>query len=126
MRREAWSISARLAWHRPRFRAFTLLLLVGVTLVNLFFLVKTVPVVREATTAAIHYNVYLGIDDVRDWVWIFLWPAIWEATIFVGLGVALGVYQKDTLLSYGVLGWLWLWSAPWFIGLMYLLQFNTR
>lgn len=126
MRREAWRISARLAWQRPRFRALALLLFASVTVVNLIFLMQAVPAVRSEATAIIHYNIYLGIDDVRDWPWIFLWPALWEGMTCVGLVAALGAYQKDSLLAYGLVGWTCVWSLPWVIGLSYLLLLNLR
>ncbi len=126
MRREAWGTSARLAWQRPRFRALILLLFVAVTVANTVFLVKTIPAVRTQATAVIHYTIYLGIDDVRDWPWIFLWPALWQAMTMAALVAALGAYQKDSLLAYAIVGWTYVWSLPWVIGLSYLMLFNLR
>lgn len=60
-------MSARLAWHRPTFRVLTILLILFVVLMDAVFLGRTIPVVRAASTVILHYNVYLGIDDVRWW-----------------------------------------------------------
>lgn len=126
MRREAWSMSARLAWHRPTFRVLTILLILFVTLSNGVYLLKTVPVVQATSTVILHYNVYLGIDDVRPWPWVFLWPGVWMGASFAGILAAMGVYQRDALLAYGLLSWLLAWSVPWAMGLFYLMTFNIR
>ncbi len=126
MRREAWGVSARLAWQRPRFRALALLLFALVTAVNIAFLLKTVVPVRTQATAIIHYTIYLGIDDVRDWPWIFLWPAVWQGMACAALIAAFGAYQRDHLLAYALVIWTYAWSVPWAIGLSYLFLFNSR
>lgn len=119
-------MSARLAWHRPTFRVLTILLILFVVLMDAVFLGRTIPVVRAASTVILHYNVYLGIDDVRWWGWVFLWPGLWMGGSFAGLLAALGVYQRDALLAYGLVGWLIAWSVPWSMGLFYLMTLNVR
>lgn len=119
-------MSARLAWHRPTFRVLTILLLLFVGLVSAFFLARVIPATQETSSVILHYNVYLGIDDVRSWGWVFLWPGIWLAATVVGVLAALGAYQRDAVMSYGLLVWLLAWGVPWSIGLFYLMTFNVR
>ncbi len=119
-------MSARLAWHRPWFRALTLGLLGFALVASIAFLVALEPVIRESNTIVFHTNVYFGIDDVRPWQWIFLWPGLWVSTVIGGVLAAFGVYQRDALLAYSLLVWLLAWSCPWAIGLYYLMLFSTR
>ncbi len=69
-------------------------------------------------------NVYTGIDDIRPWTWVFLWPALWTGSVLVGVGAAFTLFQRDMMLAYGVLLWLVAWSFPWVIGFFYLLTLN--
>lgn len=119
-------MSARLAWHRPWFRALALSLLVFVLFGSIGFLVKLGPVIRTSSTIVFHTNVYFGIDDVRSWPWMLLWPGAWLLTVITGMMAAFGVYQRDALLAYSLLVWLLAWSCPWAIGLYYLIIFSTR
>lgn len=119
-------MSARLAWHRPLFRVLIIALVLFAIIVNAIFLVKVTPVAKAASTIIFHYNVYLGIDDVRTWTWVFVWPALWLGAVASGVVTAFGVYQRDSLLAYGLLTWLLAWSVPWSMGLFYLMTFNVR
>lgn len=119
-------MSARLAWHRPWFRALTLILLGFMLAVSAVFFVKLEPVIRESSTVVFHTNVYFGIDDVRAWQWVLLWPALWAIPVIVGTLAAFGVYQRDSLLAYSILVWMLAWSCPWAIGLYYLMIFSSR
>ncbi len=119
-------MSARLAWHRPWFRALTLLVVGFVLFGSIGFLVKLEPVLRESSTVVFHTNIYFGIDDVRPWYWVLLWPGAWLLTVITGILAAFGVYQRDALLAYSLMAWLLAWSCPWAIGLYYLMIFSTR
>lgn len=119
-------MSARLAWHRPWFRALTFVLVGFVLLTSIGYLVSLEPVVRESRTLVFHTNVYFGIDDVRSWPWMFLWPGVWLMTVIAGVLSAFGVYQRDSLLAHSLMVWLFLWSFPWAIGFYYLMIFSTR
>ena len=119
-------MSARLAWHRPLFRVLTILLMLFVVCMDAVFVVKTAPTVHAATTFVLHYNVYLGIDDVRSWGWVFFWPGIWLGASLAGIVAALSVYQRDALLAFGLMSWMIAWSIPWAMGLFYLMTLNVR
>ena len=124
MQRDAWMMSTRLAWQRPWFRVLSLLLLACMFLVNTVFFTGMLPLMREAKTLIYHTNVYNGIDDVRTWVWVFVWPAFWTGSVLAGVGTASISFKRDMALAYGILVWLVLWSLPWMIGFFYLLSIN--
>lgn len=119
-------MSARLAWRRPWFRVLSLLLILFVVGSNVAYLLRMQPVIRDASTMVFHANVYVGIDDVRSWPWMFLWPAVWQAFAIGSIVAACAVYQRDSLLAYSILVWCLFWSCPWAIGLVYLFSFTLR
>lgn len=124
MQKEAWSLSARFAWQKPWFRVLSLLLLASVGLACAAFFVRILPVIRGSTFVA-HTNVYTGIDDIRSWGWVFMWPGVWIVSVVAGVITAYGVFRRDTLLAQAILAWLYAWSLPWGMGLFYLLLINT-
>ena len=125
MAREAWGMSARLAWQRPWFRLLSLLLLVFTLLTSWLFLSRTLPEIQEGTMV-FHTNVYNGIDDIREWGWVFVWPIVWCVSVLGGIIASYGVFQRDRLLAQGIIAWLYAWSLPWALGLMYLMSVNTH
>lgn len=119
-------MSARLAWNRPWFRVLSLGLLTCVTSAVLLYLLNMQSIIREASTIVFHSNVYVGIDDVRSWPWMFVWPSIWWVSVVGGVLAAYGAYQRDSLLAYSLLIWFFVWSCPWVIGFYYLFLFTLR
>lgn len=124
MQKEAWSVSARFAWQKPWFRAFSILLVTVVSVVCGVFLTRVIPHVR-GSTFVFHTNVYTGIDDIRSWVWVFAWPVVWLLACIGGVFTAYGVFRRDVMLAQAILVWLGVWSLPWGIALFYLLLVNT-
>jgi len=119
-----WFFSAKLAWQQKTLRVLTILTCLLSILVSGYYLWSVVPVARRSGTVVVHYNIYLGIDDVRSWPWVFLLPAIWLACTFIGLLWSYASYQHDPHLSVSLIVFAFFWSLPWIAALFYLSLLN--
>jgi len=117
---DAWLFSAKLAWHHPWIRWMSLLtggLVIGVCL---FFFWSTIPATHQHEFFVMHYNLYLGIDDVRGWEWLFLFPSVWFIVTLLDFIFAYGLYRTDAYFSLSLMTLAFTWSLPFSIALFYL------
>lgn len=121
---EAWLFSARLAWRRSFFKWFFMLTLLMVIFGSAIFLWKLLSVRAESGTFVLHYNIYLGIDEVRSWPWVFLLPSVWLALTMIDLAVAFGTYRYDPHFAISLLTFAFFWCLPWLVALYYLILTN--
>ena len=124
MHLEAWLFSAKQAWHRPLLRWMTVVTLAMVVLGSSWFLWRVIPH-RQSGTLVLHYNVYLGVDEVRAWEWILLLPGIWFIVSLVDVLCGYGFYHRDPQLAGSLIGLAFFWSVPWMIALYYLTLVNV-
>lgn len=121
----AWVFSAKLAWHHPWVRWMSLTSVALLLVSSTFYLWRVVPAARHNGTAVIHYNIYLGIDDVRHWSWVLGWPALWALVTGVDLAWAYGSYREDRLFSLALVSLAFFWGLPWASALFYLSLMNV-
>ena len=124
-RLDAWAFSARLAWAKPWLRFASLAALVISVAVGLWFIAQILPSARANGTFAYHYNIYVGIDDLRAWWWVFVLPGLWVGLTIVDLILAYGVYRTDVILANSLVTLALLWSLPWCVALFYLTVINS-
>lgn len=122
---DAWMLSARLAWRRPALRVASVAALAISILVGVWFVVQMFPAAHANGTFAYHYNIYVGIDDLRGWRWIFFLPGVWIGLTVVDLLVAYGLYRTDSILASSLILLTLLWSLPWSVALFYLTVINS-
>ena len=121
----AWAFSAKLAWRHPWVRwlsVATALMFFGATG---FYLWRIIPAAQQNGAAVMHYNIYLGIDDVRVWPWVFAWPLLWLTVTVTDLLWAYGQYREDPLVSYALVALAFFWGFPWASALFYLSLINV-
>ncbi len=122
---EAWAFSAKRAWLNPFVRwttvATALLLIVGTT----FFFWRTLSRPRQNGSVILHYNVYLGIDEIGAWPWAFLLPGVWLAATALDLAFAYGSYRADPHLAVSLVASAALLAIPWAVALYYLSVVNV-
>lgn len=121
---DAWIFSARRAWARPLIRWTTVASLVIIGAVSTVFLWQVIPARRQIGTFILHYNIYLGIDQVRPWSWVFLFPGVWIALALLDLLLAFGVYHHDPPFATSLVLLLLFISLPCSVGLYYLARIN--
>lgn len=76
-----------------------IVVLAAVFAVSVWFLVATIPSAKRHEAFVFHYNIYLGIDDVRSWYWAFALPLSWLAFTVFELVSAFGTYRGDPYLA---------------------------
>lgn len=122
---DAWLFSARLAWARPSLR-WASVVAVGMSLgMGIWFASQVLPSARANGTFAFHYNIYVGIDDLRGWGWILILPITWLALTLSDILTAFGLYRADQILASTLVGLALLWSLPWAVVLFYLTVINS-
>lgn len=121
----AWLFSAKLAWGKPWMRWPSFVALALPLFLGLWFLLQVLPVAKASGSLVYHYNIYLGIDDVRTWWWAFILPLTWLVFTLADLVVAYGVYRTDTHLSAALVSFAVAWGLPWAGALFYLYLFNV-
>jgi hypothetical protein len=72
-----------------------------------------------------HYNIYVGIDDVRGWEWVVALPMVWLVLTLLDITFAFGTYRSDQVLASTLVGLALFWSLPWAIFLFYLTVINS-
>ncbi len=122
---DAWMLSARLTWGRPALRVASIAALSISIVVGIWFIAQVLPSARANGTFAYHYNIYVGIDDLRGWRWIFFLPGVWIGLTAFDLAVAYGLYRTDGILSSSLIILALLWSLPWSVALFYLTVINS-
>lgn len=75
-------------------------------------------------TLAFHYNVYVGIDDVRAWEWSLLLPLGWIGFVGANMVFAYTIYRRDPQAALSLLVFAGLSCLPWMAFLFYLTVLN--
>ena len=96
---EAWKFSAKLAWQDRYLRILGISTLVAFVVWTGFFSWRLIPEGMRSGVLVMHYNVYLGIDDVRPWPWIALSPSAFLALYTIDLVIAAGMYRSDAIAA---------------------------
>lgn len=122
---DAWLFSARLAWGRPWLRWASVVAVVVSLATGTWFVSQVLPAARVNGTFAFHYNIYVGIDDLRGWGWVLVLPVAWLALTLSDILIAFGLYRADQILASSLVGLALLWSLPWAVGLFYLTVINS-
>ncbi len=121
----AWLFSAKLAWGKPWLRWSSIVALFAPISFGTLFLVKVMASVQSQGNIVYHYNIYLGIDDVRVWWWVILLPLMWFFLSLIDVVIAYGMYRIDSYFSAALVTFAIAWSFPWAGVLFYLYLFNV-
>ena len=122
---EAWLFSAKRAWQDPWVKGVTLLTVLFVLGGVSWFITNIIPL-RYASNGqlVLHYNIYVGIDALGAWGWLFVPPLVWVAVVALDIAWAFGVYREDIYQSWTFLLFAPLWSLPWMVALWHLVRIN--
>lgn len=96
---DAWRFSAKLAWQDRFVRYVGLGTLFLIMAWSAFLLVRLVPEGVRSGVIVMHYNIYLGVDDVRAWPWIIALPAVMFAVYVLNTAIAAGIFRADALAA---------------------------
>ncbi len=124
MRLDEWNFSAQLAW-RDAFIRYANIFSITLTCITATYLfARLIPEGMRSNVLAFHYTMYLGIDDVRTWPWVFSFPAIMLSILVINALVVAGVYRQDALASKAITGFSLALTLVWSIGIFYLVKIN--
>lgn len=124
MKLDAWRFSAKLAWDNLWIRWLSLFTAVLVLSISVIYLWNALPSAKEHSFFVMHYSLYLGIDDVRSWPWLFFPPAIWAGITMTDIALAYGMYRADPHFSLSLILIAFGWSLPFSVALFYLSLIN--
>ena len=124
MRLEEWRFSATLAWRDPFMRWATLACLLVAFGMTGYVLTKLIPQGLTSGVLATHYTMYLGIDDVRAWPWVFSIPAGIIALIGANAIVAAGIFRTDPLATRMLTALSCAATIVWTVGSLFLVRIN--
>jgi hypothetical protein len=124
MRWDEWRFSATRAWQDHVVRWMTLVTVVFDLAIAGLFLWKIVPLAAGSGILTYHYNIYLGIDDVRAWQWMLVPTGTMIGFILLNTLVAYGVYRQDRLAARAMMLLTIFLSVLWAITLYYLVTIN--
>lgn len=116
--------SVKLAWKHVFLRWSVLFLFIIAGCVSSLFLLRVIPAARQEGVVVLHYSVYLGVDELRPWPWIFLLPAVFFFGLALDLMYALATFQRDAFLAYAAMTFGWFWTIAWIGALFYLTLAN--
>jgi len=125
MTANGWLFSAKLAWSNQVFRWASILAVASALAMSGFFLWHVFPAARQNGAFILHYNVYLGIDEVRSWMWVFLPPLVWLGLTLFDVVLALGIYRADAFFAWSLLVLAVAWAFPWSVALFFLTYINV-
>ncbi|MDO8584029.1 MAG: hypothetical protein Q7R83_02510 [bacterium] len=121
---DPWLYSAKRAWQNKLLRGASILAVVIVLVVSSWFLWKMIPARKHTGMVIFHYNIYLGVDQMRPWYWIFLLPAGWLLITLLDLILAFGFYYQDAPLANSLVFLSLLFTVPVTMAFFYLLRMN--
>ncbi len=124
MRWSEWKFSARLALQDSFIRWTAVVMFVVIFGMSAFFLWKLLPEVWRSGVITFHYNVYLGIDDVRPWAWVFMLPGAALGFALVDSLFALSLFRHHPLASRTVMALGMLSTIVWAVGTFFLMLIN--
>ncbi|MFA5185555.1 MAG: hypothetical protein WC551_03650 [Patescibacteria group bacterium] len=125
MRLDDWRFSAKRAWQSQFIRWTTIVTGVVIVASSAFFLWRLIPEGLRSGILVLHYNIYLGIDNVQPWQWILALPAGMMAIYLVNIFVALGLYRPDELAAKTLVGFTAALTILWCTGCFFLILINV-
>lgn len=125
MRWEEWKFSAQRAAqdHFVRWTAVSTVVMFASATAYLFF--KLLPLALKTSIVVVHYNIYLGIDDVRKWQWLFSLPAVALALIICDLLFSFGNFRRDATASRALTAVAFISTALWAVGSFFIILINS-
>jgi hypothetical protein len=124
MKWDAWRFSTKLAWQDRVIRWVLLATLVFFVGWSVFLLWRLIPEGTRSGVLILHYNIYLGIDDVRSWPWIFLFPGIMLGVLGLNTGFAVSLFRTDVLAARSLVILSAFLTAIWAIASFFLILVN--
>lgn len=122
---DEWKFSFEVAWDDPWYRWQTIATVAAALVGSGFFLLRLIPEGLRSGLLVFHYNLYLGIDEVMSWKWIFVLPLVLLAVISADMIAAGRLFRKDRIMSRVMLCAATLFTILALIGGFFLITVNV-
>jgi hypothetical protein len=122
---DEWRFSAKLAWQDRFVRWMTVATFALAFGMSVFVLWRLIPEGLRAGVLTMHYTIYLGIDDVRTWPWIFLLPAGMMSLMSVSVLCTFGLFRRDPLAAKTLSATLLASAVLWSFSVFFLIIVNA-
>jgi len=119
-----FKLSARRAWQNPFVRWNLIVDLCVVIFGGAFFLWRLVPEGLRSGVLVMHYNIFLGIDNVQVWWWIVAVPVAMLGILILNYLLAFYLFRFDALASKTLAGLTSLLIIVWSISSFFLMLVN--
>lgn len=91
--------SLSVAWDDPWYRWQSIATLCTALAGSGYFLWRVIPEGLRSGLLVLHYNPYVGIDEVQSWPWIIALPSALLLVIVIDVLVAGFLFRRDRLAS---------------------------
>ncbi len=125
MRWVDWKFSTRLAAQDSFVRWPILAAMLIVVGMSSFFLWRLLPEGWQSGVITLHYNVYLGIDDVRSWPWMFAIPASAIGLLLLDMAMVVALHRHNPLASRMISMVCFVSAVLWALGSFFLILINA-
>ena len=119
-----FKLSARRAWQNPFIRWNLIADLVVVVSGGAFLLWRMVPEGLRSGVLVMHYNIFLGIDNVQSWWWIVLIPGSMLGVLLLNYLLAFYLFRLDALAAKTLAGLTSLLIIIWSVSSFFLMLVN--
>jgi hypothetical protein len=96
---EEWKFSLDVAWDDPWYRWQGIGTIALAVLGSVFFLWRMIPEGLQSGLLVLHYNLYVGIDEVQPWPWVLAMPAALLVIVGLDLLAAGFLFRRDRVAS---------------------------
>ena len=96
---EEWKFSLDVAWDDPWYRWQAIATVTLAILGSAVFLWRMIPEGLQSGLLVLHYNLYVGIDEVQPWPWVLALPVALLLIDGVDLLAAGFLFRRDRVAS---------------------------
>jgi hypothetical protein len=94
-----WRLAIEITWDDPWLKWQTIATVALFAVVTTLFLLRLIPIGVRNGTLVFHYNLYLGIDDIRPWPRVFFPPAVAAFVLAADLSASFLLFRHDRIAS---------------------------
>lgn len=119
-----WRFSAHYAWQNRFIRSMLIINGGVIFFVSAWMLWRLIPEGMRAGVLVLHSNIYLGIDEVKPWPWIFLFPIGIILAFGVNAIAAFTVFREEELAAKTLVTVSASLTALWVLSIFFLVLVN--
>lgn len=96
---DEWRFSLDVAWDDPWYRWQSIATALFAIAGSAFFLMRMIPEGVRSGLLVLHYNLYVGIDEVHPWPWVIVLTAGMLVLVGIDLFASGILFRRDRIAS---------------------------